>query len=205
MGTLTTSGSRNITTDVALASTAAITLKTIRGGLQLITAAPGAGGLDYAAGDILDVTLAGAGGGRVKVKTVDGSGTITAYETAPNAPGSGYVTGANYATVKVTGAGDGNATVTVGEIIPGTPVVIHQIDCSLIADLGGAQCGKVTLRDGAVVIWAGYVFGTVNAATQGVANYFPLGITFAPRTDVNVLYTAVTNASTASVSVVWST
>jgi hypothetical protein len=198
-------GSASINSDVALASTAAITLMTVTGGLKTIVAIPTVAGTGYVAGEVLTVVQAGAVGGRVTVDSVGGVlGEVTALLVDPAEPGSGYVIASALAT---TGSLNDDCTVEISEIVS-TPrqVTIHVIHCGIIASGSGAQtqCGKVSLRDGAVVIWTGYVYGSSTAAGQGISEQFKLGITFTPVTDVNVLYTAITNATTASVSASWS-
>jgi hypothetical protein len=202
MGTVSTTGLRNITADAATASGAAITAKTIKGGL--VVASVEDGGMGYAVGDILSVTLEGGTGGQVKVTEIGGDyGDVVLVEVYNI--GCGYVIGGPYPTVKITGDGNNAATINLSDITRDyRPLTVHGIACGLIANTGGAQCGKVSLRDGAKVVWTGYVYGVVNAAAQGVSKTFPIEITFTPLTSVNVLYAAVTNATTAAVSLVWS-
>ena len=198
-------GSCSINSDVALASTSAITLMTVTGGLKTIVATPTVAGTGYVAGEVLTVTQAGAVGGKVVVDTVGAVlGEVTALLVDPAEPGSGYVVASALPT---TGSTNDDCTIEIAEIVSvPRQVTVHVIHCGLIASGSGAQtqCGKVSLRDGAVVVWEGYVYGASTAAGQGISEQFRLGITFTPVTDVNVLYTAVTNATTASISASWS-
>lgn len=81
---------------------------------------------------------------------------------------------------------------------------IVSISCAPIATAAGAQCGHVSLRDGTTVLWRGYVFFTATLVGQAQSVTFPIGAVYKPATDANVLYTAVTDATTASVALIWS-
>ena len=80
------------------------------GTIDYVRATPPAQGSGYSAEDVLTV-VGGDSNGTVKVKTVDGSGKVTAYYTQPSALGAGYRSG-TCATTTV-GGGDGNATVYI--------------------------------------------------------------------------------------------
>jgi hypothetical protein len=83
-------------------------------------------------------------------------------------------------------------------------IKIVSITCGPISTAAGAQCGHVSLRDGTTVLWRGYVFFTATLTAQSQSVTFPIGAVYKPVTDANVLYTAVTNATTASVALIWS-
>lgn len=105
------------------------------------------------------------------------------------------------------GVSSGSAvTSTRVPITGGAQVAVAYVECSPIANTAGAvaNAGHVTLRDGTSVLWRGYVFFNSTAVNQAQGFIFPIGITFAAVTDLNVLYTAITNASTASVAFGWS-
>ena len=91
--------------------------------------------------------------------------------------------------------------------IPSSPnqTTVVSVMCGPISTATGAQCGHISLRDGITVIARWYVFFTATAASQSSSVLFPVGLSFTPVTSLNLLYTAVTDATTASVSFVWST
>jgi hypothetical protein len=205
MAAVATTGKVNITSDVALASTADMTVLSVKGPIRAMVTAPVAGGTNYVAGEILNVTLSGSAGGQCNVKTVGALGAVTAIDITPVSEGANYTTGGTLATTgSVAGA---NCTVSIASV-GSNPVTIHGVHLGLVANTGGVQCGKVDIFDGlsswGTKIWTGYIKETVNAANQGVSKYFPLGITYSPLYSVVATYTAVTNATTASVAVVWS-
>lgn len=79
--------------------------------VKTIASAPTSGGTGYTAGDVITITT-GGGNATITVNTVNGSGVITALNTAfpPDTRGSGYSTGAGQATSGGTGTG---ATVNI--------------------------------------------------------------------------------------------
>jgi hypothetical protein len=100
------------------------------------------------------------------------------------------------------GIGDGNA-LTPSTVAAGMQVFVKSITLSPIASASGEQCGHVTLRDGTTALWRAYVFFTATAANQSLTLTFPVNAAFKVVTDLNLLYTAVTDATTASVSMAW--
>ena len=203
MATVATTGKVNLTSDAVLASTGDMTVLSVKGPIRSMVTAPVAGGTGYVVGEILGITLSDAAGGTCRVKTVN-AGEVTAIDITPVSAGANYATGGTLAT---TGGSGVDCTVSIAAV-ESSPVTIVGIHLGLIANTGGVQCGKVALFDGAsawgIPIWTGYLNGTVNAANQGVSQYFPLGITYSPLYSIIATYTAVTNATTASVAVVWS-
>jgi hypothetical protein len=201
MGNVLTTGKVNIASNVALASTASIVAKTVTGGVASVVEAPTAGGTGYTAGDLL--TLAGGTGAVVQVAEIGALGVVTKLTTTPVNAGSGYVVGAGKTVTGGTGGDD--CTVEVDAINPTTiPVTVHNVTCSPIANATGANCGYVSVMDGTVEKWRGYVFFTASATSQGHAQNFEIEVSFIPVTNLSVKYTAVTSASTASVAMVWS-
>lgn len=81
----------------------------------LKTVALNAGGTGYHVGDVLTIIKSGASGGQVTVKTVDGSGVITALETALTARGTGYADATGLATT-VTPSGGTGATIDISAV-----------------------------------------------------------------------------------------
>lgn len=199
MALTTALGPTNITTDVVLASAAAITPFTATGPAVTVTLA--AGGTGYTVGDFLTITQAGAVGGTLRVLTLGLSDVVTFSFISG---GSGY-TVANTLATTVSPSGGTGCTVNITVITPPVEeVVVHSITCGPISTATGAQCGHVSLRDGTTVLWRAYVFFTATAASQAKSVAFPVTAEYRPATSLNVLYTAVTDATTAAVSVVWS-
>jgi hypothetical protein len=201
MADVFTTGQVNIASNVALASTNSIIAKTVTGGIVSVVEAPTAAGTGYTAGDLLYV--AGGTGAVVQVAEIGALGIVTKLTTTPVNAGSGYVVGAGKTVTGGTGGDD--CTVEVDAIERTTvPVTVHRITCSPISNATGANCGYVSVLDGAVEKWRGYVFFTASATSQGQAQVFEIDVTFIPVTNLSVKYTAVTSASTASVAMVWS-
>lgn len=78
------------------------------GMITALNAIPTAGGAGYVAGEDLTITTGGLGAS-CRIKTVDGSGAVTAVDLITG--GGGYTTGA--AKVTTGGSGDGNCTVNI--------------------------------------------------------------------------------------------
>jgi hypothetical protein len=100
------------------------------------------------------------------------------------------------------GVGDGGS-LAPATVSAGMQVCVNTIACSPISSGSGAQCGHVTLRDGTTALWRAYVFFTATAANQSMTLTFPVKAIFKVVTNLNILYTAVTDATTASISMAW--
>ncbi len=199
MALVATTGRINVASDVVLATTAALTAFTVTGPVLVLNATPTAGGSGYSAGDILTITTGGVGA----TCSITQAGGVVQTVTLLTS-GSGYTAGASKATT-VSPAGGTGCTVNITSIdIPETEVEVASVSCGPISTATGAQCGHVTLRDGTSVLARYYVFFTATAASQSKTTVFEVGAKYTPVTSLNVLYTAVTDATTAAVSVVWS-
>ncbi len=95
------------------------------------------------------------------------------------------------------------AALTATRWTAGKPIEVVRVQCAPISTASGAQCGHVSIRDGTTVIARYYVFWTAAAAGQSSLFDFPIGAIYTPTTSLNVLYTAVTDATTALVSLFW--
>jgi hypothetical protein len=202
------SGSVNIYSDVALASTGFVNLFTPTG--SILTAAVSAGGTGYTVGDILlldngDNGLTGIGA-TVEVLTAP-AGIVGSIRIVNG--GSGYDSGlvsSSYFTIGGTGGGD--CTILVQTITPVPPVeiTVNSITVSMIANVAGVQSGAITLQEANVsTLWKTHCPPwTAIAAGEGRSQFYPINKTFSPSRILRVRYLAVLNATTAAINVVWS-
>lgn len=198
MALTTALGQKNITTDVVLASGSAITPFAGTGPVLVLNSTPTAGGITYTTGDILTIT----GGIGATCSITQAAGVVQTVTLLTS--GTGYTAGSGKATT-VSPAGGTGCTVDITSITPPTTLItVHSIVCAPISTAAGVQSGHVSLRDGTNVLARYYAFYTATAASQGHSEAFPVGGSYTPVTGLNVLYTAVTDATTAAVSVVWS-
>jgi hypothetical protein len=87
--------------------------------------------------------------------------------------------------------------------VAGAPVTVWNVTCSPIATAAGAQCGIIQLRTSATVLWRAYVFFTATAAGQSNTFSFPINATYIVASNLNLHYSAITDATTAAAALVW--
>jgi hypothetical protein len=142
-----------------------------RPGIKTIATAPTAGGTNYQAGDILDVTDGTQG--QVKVLTVDGgTGAVLTLQAASHKHGGDYAIGAGKATTG--GSGDDNCTIEITALDEGTVYAAgDRVNSKTLWRLdnegnlmSSADVGKVS-HDCAVSEVDGSVYATVGYPATG--------------------------------------
>ena len=90
-------------------------------------------------------------------------------------------------------------------VTAGNITTIKSIAWTPVASGVGAQvqCGRLTITDNGVVLWEHNIIYTSSAATQGKSEFIPVNLKWKVGTNCVIGYTAVTNGTSALISVVW--
>lgn len=97
---------------------------------------------------------------------------------------------------------DGGQLIATRRVVA-NPTTVLNITCGPISTATGAQCGIIQLRASSTVLWRAYIFFTATAASQSQSVTFPINATYISAGNINVSYSAITDATTAAVSFTW--